>query len=104
MALVSENLTSNAFLKKCSGVYSGRWPRKSGLEGLAYQGPSCGVMAAHAGVDFHKDLSSFFLRYTSLVDAHDALLVEFAFIELISLGSSNDPSCFNLVLGKLFAK
>ena len=50
MALVGEELASNAMLDKVLCVCSGRRPVKTCAEGLAYKGSSCGVVAAKSSM------------------------------------------------------
>ena len=52
MALVGEELASNATLDEVLCVCSGRRPIKSYMEGLADKCPGCGVVSAETGVNF----------------------------------------------------
>ena len=49
--LICKDLTPSAPLNKCLCICSNCWPEKSSSESLAYQGPRCDVMVAHAEVN-----------------------------------------------------
>ena len=46
MTLIGEGLATDAMLDEVLCVFSGCQPVETCMEGLAYEGPSCGVMAA----------------------------------------------------------
>ena len=52
VALVCKKLATEAILDKVLCVCSGCRPVETCTEGLAYKGPSCGVVAAESGMDF----------------------------------------------------
>jgi hypothetical protein len=83
--LVSENLAAGASLNQSFCVFLGGRPVKSSSESLANQGPSCGVMAAHAGMNFSEELAAFLFRYTPLEDTGDASFVELTLMDPIGL-------------------
>ena len=66
MALVGEKLAFDAMLDEVLCVCSGRRPVETSTEGLAYKGPSCGVVTAEAGMKFSQELPPFLLGDTSL--------------------------------------
>ena len=61
MALVGEKLASDATLDKVLCVCSGRWPIETCTEGLAYKGPSRGVVTTKTGMNFSQELPPFIL-------------------------------------------
>ena len=63
MALVGEELASNATLDKVLCICPGRWPIESCTEGLAYKSLGCGVVTAESGMNFSQELSPFFRGY-----------------------------------------
>ena len=85
MALVGEKLASNATLDKVLCICSGRRPIKTCTEGLAYKGPSRGVVTAETGMNFSQELPPVFLGDTSLKDSGRAFLVELFVVNLVSL-------------------
>ena len=85
MALIGEELASDATLDKVLCICSGRRPIKSCMEGLANKGPSCGVVTAESGMNFSQELPPLFLGYTSLKDSSGAFLVELSIMNLIGL-------------------
>ena len=52
MALIGEELATNAMLDKVLRMCSGCRPVKTCTEGLAYKCPSCNVVPAESGMDF----------------------------------------------------
>ena len=101
MALVGEELASNATLDKVLCVHSGRRPIKSCTEGLANKGPSCGVVPAETGMNFSQELPPLFLGDTSLKDSGSAFLVELSVVNLVGLRTPDNAAGLILVLRKL---
>ena len=85
MALVGEKLAADAMLDKVLCVCSGRRPIKTCMEGLAYKGPSCGVVTAESDVNFSQELPSFLLRYTSLKDSGGAFFIQLSIMNRVRL-------------------
>ena len=56
MALVGEKLASDTVLDKVMCICSGRRPIETYTEGLAYKGPSRGVVTAETGMNFSQEL------------------------------------------------
>ena len=83
MALVGEKLASDATLDNVLCIYSGRRPIETCMEGLAYKGPSCGVVTAEAGMNFSQEFLPLFLGDTSLKYSGSAFLVKFSIVNLI---------------------
>ena len=52
MALIGEELATNAMLDKVLCICPGCWPVKTCMEGLAYKCPSCSVVPAESEMDF----------------------------------------------------
>ena len=59
VALIGEELTTEAVLDKVLCVCSGRRPIETCTKGLAYKGPGCGVVASESGMDFCQKLLPF---------------------------------------------
>ena len=59
MALIGEELATNAMLDKALCICLGCQLVKTCTEGLAYKCPSCGVVPAESGMDFSQELSPF---------------------------------------------
>ena len=75
MALVSEELASDATLDKVLCICSGRRPIKPYTEGLANKGPSCSMVTAKSGVNLSQELPPLFLGDTSLKNSGSAFLI-----------------------------
>ena len=56
MALVGEELASDATLDKVPCIRSGCRPIEPYTEGLANKGPSCGVVPAETGMNLSQEL------------------------------------------------
>ena len=56
MALVGEELASDATLDKVLCICSGRRPIKACTEGLVNKGPSCGVVTVESDVNLGQEL------------------------------------------------
>ena len=100
MALVGEELASDAMLDKVMCICSGRRPEETGTEGLAYKSPSRGVVTAKISMDFGQELPPLFLGDTSLKDFGSAFLVELSVVNLVGFRALHDAACLILVLRK----
>ena len=85
MALVGEELASNAVLDEVLSVCSSRRPIKSCPEGLADKCQGCGVVPTETGMNFCQELPPLLLGDTPLKDSGGAFLVELSFVNFISL-------------------
>ena len=74
MTLVCKKLAPDATLNEVLCVRLGRRPEKTCTEGLAYKGPSCGVVAAEFGMDFCQKLLAFLFGDAPLKDSDSAFL------------------------------
>ena len=98
MALVGENLASDAMLDKVLCIFSPILPIETCTEGLAYKGPSCSVVTVETGMNFSQELPPFFLRDTSLKYSGSAFLVEFSLVNLVGFRASHNAACLILIL------
>ena len=98
MALVGEKLASDAMLDKVLRICSGSRPIKSCTEGLAYKGPSCGMVSAETGVNFSQELPPLFLGDTSLKDSGSAFLVELSVVNLVGRRTPDNEASLILIL------
>ena len=85
-------------LDKVLCVCSGRQPIETCTEGLAYKGPSRGVVTAETSVNFSQELPPFFLRDTSLKYSGSAFLIEFSLVNLVGFRAPHNATCLILVL------
>ena len=98
MALVGEKLTSDATLDKVLCVCSGRRPIETCMEGLAYEGPSHGMVTAKTSMNFSQELPPFFLRDTSLKYSGSTFLVEFSLVNLVGIRAPHNAARLILIL------
>ena len=89
MTLIGEKLTSYTALYKGLCICSGHWPKETCTEGLAYEGPSCIVMATETNMYFGQELPSLLFGDTSLKNFSSTFLVEFAFMNFVGFRVSN---------------
>ena len=101
MALVGEELASNATLDMVLCIRSGRRPIGPCMEGLAKKGPSCGVVPAESGMDFSQELPPFLFGDASLEHSGSTFLVEFPFMYFGSFRMPDYAACFILIFGEL---
>ena len=99
--MVGEKLASDAMLDKVLCVCSSRRPIKTYTEGLAYKGPSCGMVTAEAGMNFSQELPPFLLGDTSLKYSGSTFLVELSVVNLVGLRTPDNAAGLILVLRKL---
>ena len=100
MALVGENLASDATLDKVLCVCSGRRPIETCTAGLAYKGPSRGVVITETGMNFSQELPPLFLGDTSLKYSGRAFLVEFSLVNLVGFRAPHNAACLIVILGE----
>ena len=102
MALVGEELASNAALDEVLRVWLSRRPIKSCLEGLADKCPGCGVVPTETGVNFCQELPPLLLLGdTPLKDSGSAFLVELSFMNFIGLRTPDDAASLVLIFWEL---
>ena len=101
MALVGEELASDATLDKVLCICSGRRPIKTCTEGLANKGPSCSMVPAEIGVNFSQELLPLFLGDSSLKNSGSAFLIELSFMNFVGFRASNYAMGLVLVIGVL---
>ena len=100
MALVGEKLAADAMLDKVLCVCSARRLVKTCMEGLAYKGPSCGVVTAEAGMNFSQELPPFLLGDTSLKYSGGAFLIKLSLMDFVGFGAPHNAACLILILGE----
>ena len=100
MALVGEKLASNAMLEKVLCVCSGHRLVKTYTEGLAYKGPSCGVVAAKSSMNFCQEVPPFLFGDAPLKDSGSAFLIKLSLVDSVGFGSPHYAACLILVLGE----
>ena len=99
MALVCEKLATDATLNEVLCVCSGRRPVKTSTEGLAYKGPSCGMMAAESSMNFCQKLSFFLFGDAPLKYSGNAFLIKLSLVDLVGFRAPHNATCLILVLG-----
>ena len=99
MALVCKKLATDATLNEVLCVCSGRRPVKTCTEGLAYKGPSCGVVAAESSMNFYQKLSSFIFGDAPLKYSGSAFLIKLSLVDLVGFRPSHNATCLVWVIG-----
>ena len=98
MALTGKELASDTTLYKGLCICAGHGPEETCTEGLAYEGPSCGVMAVEASMYFGQELPPLLFGDTSLKDSCSAFLIELSLVDFIGFRSPHYAACLVLVL------
>ena len=101
MALICKKLATDATLDEVLCVCSGCRPVKTFTEGLAYNGPSCSVVAAKSSMNFGQELPPFLFGDASLEHSGGTFLIELSLMDFVGLGMPHNTMCFILVLGEL---
>ena len=99
--MISEKLASDAALYEVLCICPGCRPIETYMEGLAYKGPSCGMVAAESGMNFCQNLTSFLFGDAPLEHSGRAFLVEFPFVDFVSFRTLYYKACFILVFVEL---
>ena len=96
--MVGEKLASDATLDKVLCICSGHWPVETCTEGLAYMGPSCGVVTTETSMNFSQELPPIYLRDTSLKYSDSGFFVEFSVANLVGYRTPNNAASLVLIL------
>ena len=75
MALIGKELATDAMLDKVLCICSGRGPKETRMEGLAYKGPSCGVLNVESVMNFSQELPPFLFGDAPLKDSGSAFFI-----------------------------
>ena len=81
--MICKKLATDATLDEVLCVCSGRWPVKTCTEGLAYKGPSYGVVAAESSMNFYQKLPSFLFGDAPLKYSGSAFLIKLSLVDLV---------------------
>ena len=100
MALVCKKLATDATLNEVLCVCSGRRPVETCTEGLAYKGPSCGVVADESSMNFGQELPPFLFRDAPLEYSGSAFLIKLFLVDLVGFRTPHNATCLILVLGE----
>ena len=98
--MVCKKLATDAMLDEVLCVCSGRWAVKTCTEGLAYKGPSCGVVAAESSMNFCQKLPSFLFGDAPLKDSGSAFLIKLSLVDLVGFRAPDNATCLILVFGE----
>ena len=98
MALIGEKLATDAMLDEVLCVCSGCRLVETCTEGLAYKGPSYGVVATESGMNFGQELPPFLFRDASLEHSGGAFLIKLSLMDFVGLGALHNTTCLILVL------
>ena len=96
--MVCKKLATDATLNKVLCVCSGRRLVKTCTEGLAYKGPSCGVVAAESSMNLCQKLSSFLFGDAPLKYSSSAFLIKLSLVDLVGFRPPHNATCLVWVL------
>ena len=100
MALICKKLAIGAALDQVLCICPGRRPIESCTEGLAYKGPSCGMVVAKSSMNFCQKLTSFLFGDASLKYSGSAFLIKLSLMDPVGFRSPHYAACLILVIGK----
>ena len=98
MALVCKKLAIDTMLYQMLCICPCRRPIKTCMEGLAYKGPGCGVVAAESGMNFYQKLPPFLFGDAPLKDSGCAFLIKLSLMDLVASRSPHYAAGLVLVL------
>ena len=98
MALVCKKLATDAMLDEVLCLCSGRRPVKTCTEGLAYKGPSCGVVAAKSSMNSCQKFQPFLFGDAPLKDSGSDFLIKLSLVDLVGFRPPHNATCLVWVL------
>ena len=90
MALIGEELATNAMLDKVLCICPGCRPMKTCTEGFADKCPSHSVVPAEYGMDLSQELPPFLFGDASLEHSGGAFLIKFSLMDFAGLGAPHN--------------
>ena len=96
--MVCKKLATNAAFNEVLYVCSGRRPVETCMEGLAYKGPSCGVVAAKSSMNFCQKFPPFLFGDAPLKDSGSAFLIKLSLVDLVGFRPPHNATCLIWVL------
>ena len=100
MALIGEELAIDAMLDKVMCVCPGCRPVETCTEGLAYERPICGMVAAESGMNFSQELPPFLFGDAPLEHSGRSFLIKLSLVDLVGFRAPHNATCPVLVLGE----
>ena len=73
-------------------------PVETCTEGLAYERPICGMVAAESGMNFGQDLLPFLFEDAPLEHSGRAFLIKLSLMDLVGFRAPHNATCLILVL------
>ena len=96
--MLCKKLATDTTLNEVLCVCSGRRPVKTCTEGLAYKGPSCGVVAAESSMNFRQKLPSFLFGDAPLKYSGSTFLIKPSLVDLVGFRPPHNATCLVWVL------
>ena len=96
--MVGEKLASDTTLDKVLPICSGCRSIETYTEGLAYKGPSCGVVAAKSSMNFYQKFPHFLFGDAPLKDSGSAFLIKLSLVDLVGFRPPHNATCLVWVL------
>ena len=101
MALICKKLATDAVLDKVLCVCPGCRPVETCTKGLAYERPSCGMVAAESGMNFIQELSPFLFGDAPLEHSVCAFLIKLSLVDFVGFRAPHNAACLILVLREI---
>ena len=99
--MICKELATDTTLDEVLCVCSGCRPVETYAEGLAYKGPSCGVVAAESSMNFGQELPPFLFGDTSLKYSGSAFLIKLSLVDLVGFRPPHNAAHLVWVFGKI---
>ena len=103
MALICKKLATDAVLDKVLCICPGCRPVETYMEGLPYERPSCGMVAAESGMNFSQELPPFLFGDASLDYSGRSFLVKLSLVDLVGFRVPHNTMCLILVFREFLA-
>ena len=96
MALICKKLATETMLDKVLCVCPGCRPVETCTEGLAYERPSCGMVAAKSGMNFSQELPPFLFGDAPLEHSSRTFLVKLSLVDFLGFRAPHNATCLIL--------
>ena len=96
--MICKKLATDTMLDEVLCVRLGCWPIETCTKGLAYKGPSFGVVVAESSMNFVQELPPFLFGDASLEYSGSAFLIKLSLVDLIGFRPPHNAVCLVWVL------
>ena len=98
--MICKKLATDTTLDEVLCVCLGCRPVETCTEGLAYKGPSYGVVAIESGMNFGQELPPFLFEDAPLEHSSRAFPIKLSLMDFLGFRAPHNATCLILVLGE----